>query len=211
MRGTEMNSDIIKQLFEKELQQIDNIKLKDLIINVLSNVDDSFFQIPTSTTGKYHPRQVNQKHGLILHTKLATAYSLQLINAYYANDDSIAFHRDIIISALLLHDIGKKGKYKNYQKEYVNHPLTASKIFLEKTEAGTMFQGIDSDILLMITNCINFHMGIYSPPEIAKPISEFNLHELIVYTSDYLATQKNQDKNTWLNQQLERIETTLRT
>ena len=120
-------------------------------------------------------------------------------------DKDIKFHTSIIISACLLHDIGKKGSYKNYKTEFVNHPLIASDKLLTTFNEQKLFYDVDEDVVMMIVNSINFHMGIFGPKEIEKPITEFTLHEMIIYTSDFLASRPNQNKNSWMEQQLKRI------
>lgn len=65
-----MDKNKIIQLFENELSDIKNSLLNNLIIECYTGLDDSFFEIPSSSTGKYHPEVCNRKHGLIIHIKL---------------------------------------------------------------------------------------------------------------------------------------------
>jgi HD superfamily phosphodiesterase len=195
----------IESIFKDELSLITIDNLQKLVVDVMINLNDDFFNIPTSSTGKYHPIYCNKKHGLLLHTKLVVAYAIQMIEAYYGNDKDINFHTSIIISACLLHDIGKKARYQNYKEEYENHPLIASELFVTTYNNQTLFYTIDNDIIMMIVNCINFHGGLWTPEEIKKPIQDYTLHEMIIYTSDFLASRLYQNKEPWMEQQLKRI------
>lgn len=55
--------------FEKELLLIEDLTIRKLAREALSNADDWFFIEPASSSGKYHPDFARGASGLVLHTK----------------------------------------------------------------------------------------------------------------------------------------------
>jgi hypothetical protein len=113
---------------------------------------------------------------LIVHTKRV----VWLANRTCFGWGIFAQNRDIVLAACILHDSAKAPSYGGSFKDYENHPLNVKKLFAEEKKGFT--EDIDS--------CIRFHMGRWSPRSIAKPMHEYSLLELVVYTADFLATQK---------------------
>ena len=91
---------------------------------------------------------------------------------------------DIILSALLLHDIGKQESYGKDYFKYVNHPLTAGKM-IEKHKAM-----LPEKVFKIIQNCVHQHMHVFGPKQIIKNTEDLNICELIVYQCDYLSSKK---------------------
>ena len=73
------------------------------LINLLP---DYFFEIPASSTGKYHPKFSTTNHGLLKHTKVAVRIAYELFNIEDRFTDE---YKDLIIMALVLHDGCKLG------------------------------------------------------------------------------------------------------
>jgi hypothetical protein len=196
-----MNKEKIESLFELELKQIKNPILHDIILSCYEKLDDIFFDIPSSSTGKYHPEVCNRKHGLVMHIKLVFAYAKILIEAtfkYYEINERTNI-QDLILTAILLHDISKRKYYKKYS-DYENHPITSSNIV--KDVIYSIFNGhfnlYENDNITIkdteqLLDMIKNHMGIYTPKEYEKPIENYTLSELIVYYSDILSSQRNQN------------------
>jgi len=90
--------------FEKELTYIKNERIKNSGIYLINHLPDYFFEIPASSTGKYHPNYALGEKGLLRHTKAAVriAYELlinPIIGNKYTNDE-----KDIMILSLIIHD-----------------------------------------------------------------------------------------------------------
>jgi len=168
-------------LFDNVLHNITNEGIRKFTINVLDACDPILEKIPASTSGKYHPEECCQEGGLIIHIQRACFFGNMLINSM--NLDKNDIKGDIILSSLLLHDIAKKEKYNNYF-EYVMHPVTASNMI-------DPFKGnLNDNHFYLIKEAIRAHMGPFSPKSHTKPLNKYNILELVVYQSDYLASQK---------------------
>lgn len=174
-----------KNVLQKEIELINYIEIKEWTKATLANAPDYFFIAQASSTGKYHPQCTNQKSGLIVHVQRAVYIANRLCTGYGVS----GLERDIVLSAMILHDIAKtpNNDPKYTFADFENHPINAEKYWFGTRE--TIALGID--ILAKITNCIKYHMGLWTPASIKKPIKDYTLLELIVYTSDYMASTKD--------------------
>ena len=109
------------EYFNKEYEYIKNDKKKNDIRYLVSKLPDYFFEIPASSTGKYHPDFASTSHGLVKHTKVAVRIAKELLDNpglnNFTNDE-----KDIIIMALILHDGCKSGMVKEKYTRF-DHPL----------------------------------------------------------------------------------------
>ena len=117
-----------------ELEEIKTESLREETINAFLKIcPDYFWEVPASSTGKFHHIDHRGKHGLWIHTKrAATIYNRQ--SESYVNQGLIdKFERDCGRSAILLHDI---YKYAYPKKEHTvpNHDIIAGKKLKRTTE-----------------------------------------------------------------------------
>jgi hypothetical protein len=173
--------------FNKEYKYIknkNNIKDLKFLVNLLP---DYFFEIPASSTGKYHPNYAQGKQGLIRHTKAAVRIAVELFN-----DESICKFsiedQDLIIMALILHDGLKSG---NPEEKYTraDHPLLVSRMIMEQKDKLSL----DIDSLRKVCSMIESHMGPwnidYKTKEEILPRPK-TAQERFVHMCDYLASKK---------------------
>lgn len=163
---------------EKELKLINNEEIRNFAYETLRNTPDYFFTGQASSTGKYHPTCTIREGGLLIHVKRAVHVANRLCDGWGVKD----LDRDIVLCAVLLHDIAKVGRNSGSYDDYVNHPINARKYF-----ADTL---LNEEIVNTIDECIRHHMGLWTPDSIKKPLEMYTLLELLVYTSDYIATTK---------------------
>lgn len=168
-------------VFTDILDQIHDNNIRNFTVECLKDAADEINTIPASISGKYHPLEATKEGGLIWHIQRACWFGYKLIESYQWNKDDI--RGDIVLSALLLHDIGKKGHYAKYY-EYVNHPKTAA-IMIEKHK-----NMLDEKVFKLISGCVLHHMGPFGDKFWKKEISKYNILELMVYNADYLSSQK---------------------
>ena len=158
----------------------DDIKLYTL--DALNKADDEFWTAPASSTGKYHPPEDLGESGLVRH----------VIKAVYVAEEFFRFYdnfleqkdKDIVISAVLLHDIKKNGLIWGNRTDYT-HGLIAYK-WLDQ------FKLDDADAKREIRNCVRYHMGRWVQPadsELESAISP-SINEHIVQVSDYVSSRK---------------------
>lgn len=173
--------------FKKELYYIkDQDKRKDaeILINMLPNY---FFEIPASSTGKYHPSFACSKHGLVKHTKVAVTIAYEMFKDEILTNKFTEEEKDLIIMALLLHDGVKHGLDKEEYTRF-DHPLLISKLIMENQDKISM----NTDEVRKLCKMIESHMGPwntnnYTKVVLPKPENEL---ERFVHMCDYLASRK---------------------
>lgn len=172
--------------FDKEYYYIKNDKKREDLKYLVSELPDYFFEIPASSTGKYHPEFASTKNGLVKHTKVAVRIAKELLDNPGLNNFKDN-EKDIIIMALTLHDGLKKG---NPEEKYtkVDHPLLASSFIRERKDKLSLNNG-ELDLL---TRIISSHMGIWNKDfndNEVLPIPK-DKYERFVHMCDYLSSKK---------------------
>ena len=172
--------------FNKEYSYIKDKKKRDDLKYLVSELPDYFFEIPASSTGKYHPEFAGTKNGLVKHTKVAVSIAKELldnpgINSFAQNE------KDIILMALTLHDGLKKG---NPEEKYTrfDHPLLAAS-FVKKHKDKL---SLNDEELNLMTRVISSHMGIWNKDfndNEVLPVPK-DKYERFVHLCDYLSSKK---------------------
>ena len=186
--------------FEKELQWIKSKNIRRFVIEMISLLPDYFFEIPASSTGKYHPEYSLGKGGLVRHTKgtvviAKTLLDLPMFNEQWTCDYSLPFNdyftdtdKDIIIASLILHD-GLKCGINQTKYTIATHP-TEMVNFIKSNQNACIF--IDETTLNKICGCIASHMGQWNTNkngEIILPTPQTEA-EKFVHLCDYLASRR---------------------
>ena len=100
------------ETFARELGYIKNDRVRDFVGYVLDELPDYFRHIGASSSEKYHSKQCLGEGGLMRHTKFAIAVAQDLFTAEIY--DFTQSDRDIVTSALILHDGLKRGMYEDH-------------------------------------------------------------------------------------------------
>lgn len=173
--------------FIREINYIKGERYRENIKKLISYLPDYFFEIPASSTGKYHPRYALGEGGLVRHTKVAVRIAYELLQ-----DESIGYQfkpeeKDIILMALLLHDGLKCGIEKERYTRF-DHPL----LVCEMIESHQNDLTLTEHEIKALTNMISTHMGPwtkdYQGNEILKKPS--NKYQRFVHMCDFLASKK---------------------
>lgn len=175
------------KIFEKELNYIKNEKYKKSSEILLELLPDYFYEIPASSTGKYHPSYALGEGGLVRHTKAAVKIGYELlknntIGNVFKNDE-----KDLIIISLLIHDGLKSGiNHEKYTR--FDHPLLISEYVKENKDK---LEFSDDEIEFICLN-VETHMGEwnidYNGNEVL-PLPK-NKYQKFVHMCDFLASRK---------------------
>lgn len=172
--------------FNKEYSYIKDARKREDLKYLVSELPDYFFEIPASSTGKYHPEFASTKNGLVKHTKVAVRIAKELLDNPGLNNFKDN-EKDIIIMALVLHDGLKKGiNEEKYTR--VDHPLLSAE-FVKKHKDKL---SLTSEELDLITRVISSHMGIWNKDfndNEVLPIPK-DKYERFVHMCDYLSSKK---------------------
>ncbi|MBQ7141272.1 MAG: hypothetical protein IJO32_07210 [Bacilli bacterium] len=173
-------------IFNNELSYIKNDRIKVSAKKLIELLPDYFFEIPASSTGKYHPSFSLGDGGLVRHTKVAVRIAYELLNNKsvnnYTNDE-----KDLIILSLILHD-GLKCGIEQEKYTRIDHPLLVSKYIKDNQNKIEL----SNNEISYITEAIESHMGEWN--------KDFNNNEVLplpkskqsrfVHMCDYLASRK---------------------
>lgn len=176
----------MEEQFKKELSYIKNSRIKNSLITMINKLPDYFFEVPASSTGKYHPNFSLGEGGLLRHTKAAIRIAYELFNDISLNnftDDE----KDLIIFSLLLHDGLKSGKTKS---EYTlfEHPILMSNYIKEnKSELE-----LNDDEIDLVCRCIETHMGPWTKNYKGEEVltAPKDKYQRFVHMCDYLSSKK---------------------
>ena len=176
------------KIFTRELQFIKNDNLRDFAKEMIERLPDYFFEIPASSTGKYHPNYAQNKGGLVRHTQASVRIAMELFNNNTIQN-FIDIEKDIIIVSLLLHD-GLKNGLNHGKYTVTSHPLEMVNFIRKQKDLITI---ISEEDLKDICLCISSHMGQwnkdYKTNQVVLPTPKYEA-EKFVHLCDYLASRK---------------------
>ena len=176
------------EYFNKEITYIKDNNNKEDIKTLINILPDYFFEIPASSTGKYHPKFASTNHGLLKHTKVAVRIAHELLANDSIGSKFSDNEKDLIIMALILHDGFKSGDPKEKYTRF-DHPLIVSKKIMENASKLKM----STDEVRKLCSMIESHMGqwtydSYNKKEVLpKPKNEL---ERFVHMCDFLSSKK---------------------
>ena len=174
------------EIFNKELNYIKNENIKNGLIIVLDILPKYFYEIPASSTGKYHPEFTKGKSGLIRHTKAAVRIAYELFNNSSLNNFT-DYEKDLIIFALTIHDGLKNGIEKSEYTRF-DHPLLISE-FIQNNKDKI---NLSNEDIKFICECVETHMGPWTKDYQGNDVltEPKNKYQRFVHMCDYLASRK---------------------
>lgn len=174
------------EVFKRELEYIKDNNIRESALYMINMLPDYFFEVPASSTGKYHPSFAASSNGLVKHTKVAVRIAYELLSNNVINKFTDR-EKDLIIMALILHDGLKSGvEYEKYTR--FDHPLLICNYIKDNKNNLKL---TDEDVK-EICNMISSHMGPwntdYNGNEVL-PVPK-NAKERFVHMCDYLSSKK---------------------
>ena len=155
--------------FKIELSYIKDDRIRKSCETILDILPDYFYEIPASSTGKYHPSFSLGKGGLVRHVKVA-----------------------VRIAKELLHDSLKSGLNHDKYTAF-NHPILISNFVNDNKDKIEL----TDEELKMFRECVESHMGgfpwnvnSYTNEELPEPKNKF---QVFVHMCDYLSSRKYLD------------------
>lgn len=174
--------------FQKE---IDYIKAGDLRADaeyLVGILPDYFFQVDSSSTGKYHPKYAAGEMGLARHVKAAVKMAVELLSNPSVGKPYTERDKDLIVLALLIHDGLKYGKEKTDKYTKFDHPILISNYVKENRNNLRMSDEDVSKICAMVES----HMGPWNTnnySNVVLPVPKAPM-EKFVHMCDYLASRR---------------------
>lgn len=173
--------------FTIELGYIKNEAIQEDCRTMIDLLPDYFFEIPASSTGKYHPSYSLGKGGLLRHTKAAVRIGYELLQDPCIGDKYTSSEKDIMLMGLLLHDGLKSGsQYSKYTK--FDHPILMANYIMEH-KADLLMNDEEIELLCSV---IRTHMGPWTRDYNGEDVLEApkTKYQNFVHMCDYLASRK---------------------
>jgi len=173
--------------FKKELEYIKDPKIKEFAEKAIESLPNYFFEIPSSSSGRYHPQYALNKSGLIRHTRACVMFAIECFRLEWYNmfteDD-----KDLIITSLLLHDGFKNGTNGSIYT-VKKHPVIASQNIKQN---NTLNGIISEEYRNTICDNILIHMGGWRFSKGGKeimPMPKTRMQRLVHFI-DYVCSRK---------------------
>ena len=176
-----------KDVFKKELSYIKNDENRKNAEVLISLLPDYFYEIPASSTGKYHPAFSIGEGGLVRHTKAAVRIAYELLNNKTIGGIFSDHEKDLIIVSILVHDGLKEGDPKQKFTVFDHPVLAANFVKQNKNELSWSDEDID-----MISSMIESHMGEWNTNQYSSVVLPLprNRYQKFVHMCDDLASKK---------------------
>ena len=174
-------------IFNNELELIKNDRLRRSCEVLLNELPDYFYEIPASSTGKYHPKFALGEGGLVRHTKVAVRIAYEIIKTQSIGNVFTDDEKDLILISLMLHDGLKEGFPKERYTKF-DHPILAANFVKDKANLTEL---TSEEVKLISTN-ISSHMGEWNKSDysdITLPLPK-NKYQKMVHMCDLLASRK---------------------
>lgn len=173
--------------FSNELEYIKSEKIKNACQKMIELLPDYFFEVPASSTGKYHPEYALGEGGLLRHTKAAVRIAYELLNDPCIGDKYTQDEKDLMIMALILHDGLKSGlNHEKYTR--FDHPILIADYIMDNEEE----LGLEVGEIEFLSDAVKTHMGSWTTDYdgvevLEKPKTKY---QNFVHMCDYLASRK---------------------
>lgn len=170
------------------IDSIENSDLQELCVSILNDFPDYIWEVPASSSGKFHPIQDLGEGGLIRHQICVARICNYILNLEQYRRRIASRQRDCMRIACLCHD-GRKSGLENSGHTVHEHPILMGDVVISKKDEFPEL----IDELEIIRDCIYSHSGQwttskYSDVILPEPITEM---QELVHLSDYIASRKD--------------------
>lgn len=186
----EQENEVLEPLLE-EIDMIKDQSVRYFVRSVLLRCD-TFWTIPSSFSGRFHPPDERGEGGNVLHTKRV----VRLVSILCESYASEALDRDILIAAAILHDITKGMKWEEDSEPRFDpmHPYTVDRLVryvieddrVHAAENQSSSIGIEAKTVESILRAVRCHMGMWSPIPETYPITK---QDIILHVADHVAAK----------------------
>lgn len=176
------------KLVEPILDTIENEDLKELCVVILDDFPEYIWEVPGSSSGKYHPAQDLGEGGLMRHQVCVARVCNYILQLDQYRNRIGSRERDCMRIASLCHD-GRKSGLENRGNTVHEHPVLMGD---EVWKLVTAYPEL-KDELDIIRNCIYSHSGQWTTSKrselvLPEPVTEI---QELVHLSDYIASRKD--------------------
>ena len=177
----------IETMFDKEISYIKDNQIKSAMVKLLNILPEYWFEVPASSTGKYHPEYALGDGGLLRHSKAAMRIGYELLSDPSIGEKYTDHEKDLMLVSLLVRDGLKSGNPKEKYTRF-DHPILMANYILEKHEEI----GISKEDATFCADVIKTHMGYWTTDYDGNEVLEKpkTKYQNFVHMCDYLASRK---------------------
>ena len=174
-------------VFKKELSYIKNEKYVECAKKMIELLPDYFFEVPASSTGKYHPDFAQGEGGLVRHKKVAVRICYEMSINKCIGHSFTSDEKDLMLIALIMHD-GVKYNIPKAKYVCVDHPLLAAKLIRDNKDVI----GLSDGEIDFVCSVIETHMGEFNKDFKGNEVLPLpnNKYQRFVHMCDALASKK---------------------
>lgn len=173
-------------VFSEELDYIADAQLRQIVREYFyMEVKPYFYEVPASTSGRYHPQIDLGKGGLVRHTRMCVRVAVELLQLkMWSKMDP-----DLCVAALLIHDSQKCGDGGTHTVH--EHPALASEKFLKHAMKYPQWSEL-SDKVNAICRMVHSHMGQWNTSNYSNVVLPIPAQpdEKFVHLCDFIASRK---------------------
>jgi hypothetical protein len=166
--------------FDEELLLINDQRIREFTAQVLCKAPDYFWEVPSSSSGRYHPPDDLGKQGLLRHVKRVVWTAYDLLDGL----DILGLDRDVVISAAIIHDCVKNGD-PDTGHTVPEHPLLVKPLM----ERAVAISYCEPGVFGAIETAVRYHYGPWSVLQARIPIIAYTPSALCVYIADYITSR----------------------
>lgn len=175
-------------LFEKEIAYMEIENIKDFFKKAITLVPNYFFEVPASSSGKFHSSLECGFGGLVYHTRSVAKVANYLVSLQQYKSKLNEVEKDCVICAALLHDCLKHDWENKTGFSVHQHPVLAAEFVKTDSRLSNI---LSDEIRTMIGDAIASHSGEWTTSKRSKIVlpSPQTLVQELVHLSDYIASR----------------------
>lgn len=182
------------KVFEELLNQFETEEIRKYCEDMIQLIPDYIFQIPSSTSMKYHNKTQCQTHGQLYHIVMFGTIMNYILGLKYIREHKVTTpkQRDCLRCTPIFHDAIKCGFEADVNSYSVfEHPLLAGE-WIRETRVE---HDIEQELKEYIASLCESHSGEWTTSKksvkvLPEPVSD---DAFIVHLSDYLSSRANLD------------------
>ena len=178
------------KVFEGLLNKFETDEIRDYCTDMIKEIPDYIFTIPSSTSFKYHNKTQCQPHGQIFHILMFAEVMNYVLGLEYVTEKTNERQRDCLRCTPIFHDAIKCG-LNGSQYTVHEHPMLAG----EWIRNTSVEHDVDAYTKAYIARLCESHSGEWTSTKRSKTVlpKPENDEQFFVHMCDYLASRSNLD------------------
>lgn len=178
------------KVFGGLLNKFETDEIRDYCADMIKEIPDYIFTIPSSTSFKYHNKTQCQPHGQIFHILMFAEVMNYVLGLEYVKEKTNERQRDCLRCTPIFHDAIKCG-LNGSQYTVHEHPMLAG----EWVRNTSVEHDVDVDTKAYIARLCESHSGEWTSTKRSKTVlpKPENDEQFFVHMCDYLASRSNLD------------------